>query len=144
MFKNSEGYSDMTAGLAMSRVMKEYRQNRKTDWKRQYELKNRRKVYVISPYARDIRKNTAAAIRFCRYVIDFGAMPVASHLLYPQILDDRSNDEREMRLMFGMALLALCDEAWVFGSTVSSGMEAEIAEAKRLNIPVRYIEEVPE
>lgn len=99
---------------------------------------------MISPYARDIRKNTAAAIRFCRYVIDFGAMPVASHLLYPQILDDRSNDEREMRLMFGMALLALCDEAWVFGSTVSSGMEAEIAEAKRLNIPVRYIEEVPE
>ena len=144
MFKNSEGYSDTTAGLAMSRVMKEYRKNRKTDWKRQYELKNRRKVYVISPYAGDIRKNTVAAIRFCRYVINFGAMPVASHLLYPQILDDRSKDEREMGLMFGMALLALCDEAWVFGSAMSSGMEAEITEAKRLDIPVRYIEEVPE
>ena len=26
MFKNNEGYADPTAGLAMSRIMKEYRQ----------------------------------------------------------------------------------------------------------------------
>ena len=29
MYKNSEGYADPTAGAAMSRIMKEYRQEQK-------------------------------------------------------------------------------------------------------------------
>jgi hypothetical protein len=43
--------------------------------------------------------------------------------------------------MFGLALLKLCDEVWVFGS-ISSGMAQEIEEAKRLNKKVTYFEEV--
>ena len=66
-------------------------------------------------------------------------MPVASHLLYPQILNDSNPRERELGLMFGLALLAICDEIWVFteGGEISSGMAKEIEEAKRLGIPVR-------
>ena len=30
-YRNCEGYSDPTAGMAMSRVMKEYRESRKTN-----------------------------------------------------------------------------------------------------------------
>ena len=41
--------------------------------------------------------------------------------------------------MFGLALLGLCDEVWVFGD-ISSGMAAEIEEAKRLHKPVVYKE----
>ena len=137
MFKNSEGYADPTAGSAMSRIMKEYRQKQK----KRYADKNRRKIYVASKYAGDVEANIAAAIGYCRRVIDEGHMPIASHLLYCQTLNDNDPDERELGLMFGLALLRLCDEVWVFGA-VSPGVAQEIEEAKRLNKRLRYFEEV--
>ncbi len=137
MFKNYEGYADPTAGLAMSRIMKEYRQQQK----KRYANKNRRKVYVASRYAGDVERNTMAAVTYCRRVISEGYMPVASHLLYPQILNDDDPEERNLGLLFGLALLRMCDEVWVFGE-VSSGMAQEIEEAKRLKKPLRYFEEV--
>lgn len=137
MYKNSEGYADPTAGSAMSRIMKEYRQQQKN----RYADKNRRKIYVASRYAGDVDANVAAAVAYCRRVIDEGYMPVASHLLYPQILNDNIPKERELGLLFGLSLLAVCDEVWVFG-TVSPGVALEIEEAKRLKKPIRYFEEV--
>ena len=68
-------------------------------------------------------------------------MPIASHLLYPQILNDNTPAERELGLSFGLALLQMCDEVWVFGK-VSKGMTSEIEEAKRLKKQIRYFEEV--
>ena len=137
MYKNSEGYADPTAGSAMSQIMKEYRQKQK----KRYADKNRRKIYVASRYAGDVDANVAAAITYCRRVIDEGYMPVASHLLYPQILNDNIPEERELGLMFGLTLLRTCDEMWVFGS-VTSGVAREIEEAKRLKKQIRYFEEV--
>lgn len=137
MYKNSKGYADPTAGLAMSRIMKEYRQKQK----KRYADKNRRKIYVASRYAGDVDANVAAAVTYCRHVIDEGYMPVASHLLYPQILNDNNPEERELGLLFGLSLLAVCDEVWVFG-TVSPGVAREIEEAKRLKKQIRYFEEV--
>ena len=135
MHKNIEGYPDPTAGEAMSRVMKEYMARER----RRYMDKNRRKIYVASPYAGDVDANVEAAIRYCRHVIDQGHMPIASHLLYPQMLEDSEPRQRELGLSFGLALLAVCDEVWVFGE-ISSGMAREIEEAKRLEKPVKYIE----
>jgi len=137
MFRNVEGYSDPTAGRAMSNLMKEYRQKQRA----RYANKNRKKIYVASPYVGDVAENVAAAVRYCRKVIDDGYMPVAGHLLYPQILDDNDPEERDLGLLFGLALLRTCDEVWVFG-TVSDGVEKEIEEAKRLKKRVRYMEEV--
>lgn len=137
-YKNREGYADPTAGAAVSQVMKEYRKEQR----RRFAAKNRKKIYVASKYAGDIQTNIENTIWCCRYVIEQGYMPVASHLLYPQILDDAIPRERELGLMFGLALLASCDEVWVFtaGGEVSSGMAKEIEEAKRLGIPVRKLE----
>ena len=137
MFKNSEGYADPTAGSAMSQIMKEYRQKQK----KRYADKNRRKIYVASRYAGDVDANVAAAVTYCRRVIDEGHMPVASHLLYPRILNDKNPKERELGLLFGLALLRMCDEVWVFGE-VSQGVAQEIEEAKRLKKQIRYFEEV--
>jgi len=137
MYKNSEGYADPTAGKALGQVMKAYRERQK----KRYADKNRLKIYVASRYAGDVDKNVAAAIRYCRYVIEKGFMPVASHLLYPRILDDSDPAERELGLLFGLALLRDCDEVWVFGP-VSAGMVGEMEEAKRLDKPVRYVKEV--
>ena len=103
-----------------------------------HKIKALPKVYVISRYAGNVKANTTNAIRYCRYVISQQRIPVASHLLYPQILNDDSPNEREIGLLFGQALLALCDEVWVFGSDFSSGMLAEIEEAKRLNKKIKF------
>ena len=136
MYRNSEGYADPTAGAAMRQMMKEYRQRQK----QHYADKNRRKVYVASRYAGDVDTNVKNAIRYCRLVIDRGYMPIASHLLYPQILRDDDPVERELGMLFGLALLRDCDEVWVFGE-VSPGVAREIEEAKRLQKRIRFVEE---
>lgn len=140
MYKNTAGYADPTAGEAMSRVMREYKKKQRGIWKKQYELKNRPKVYVVSKYAGDVKSNVAAAITYCRFVIEKGKIPIASHLLYPRMLDDTNLTERELGTMFGLALLTICDEVWVFGKERSSGMEQEIKEAKKLQKHIRYLE----
>ena len=136
MYRNSKGYADPTAGEAMSHIMKEYRQKQK----QRYADKNRKKVYVASRYAGDVETNVKAAIGYCQKAIEEGYMPIASHLLYPQMLDDNDPAERELGLLFGLSLLAICDEVWVCGS-ISSGMEQEILEARKLKKPIRYFEE---
>ena len=136
MYRNSEGYADPTAGAAMRQMMKEYRQRQK----QHYADKNRRKVYVASRYAGDVDTNVKNATRYCRLVIDRGYMPIASHLLYPQILHDDDPAERELGMLFGLALLRDCDEVWVFGE-VSPGVAREIEEAKRLQKRIRFMEE---
>ena len=61
----------------------------------------------------------------------------------PTLKEDTDMDvnpaERDLGLMFGLALLRLCDEVWVFGDP-SPGMKQEIEEAKRLHKPVKYKE----
>ena len=141
MYRNSEGYADPTAGAAIGKVMKEYRLERREIWRRQTELKERPKVYIVSRYAGDVENNVKAAIRYCRFAIDKQTMPIAAHLLYPQIVDDNNPTEREIGTMYGLALLALCDEVWCFGKTLSVGMEQEIKEAKRLGKPIKYFDE---
>lgn len=138
MYRNSEGYHDPTAGAAMSRMMKEYKQAKRQIWRRQAEIKSRPKVYVVSKYAGDIEANVSKAVEYCRFVIGQERIPVASHLIYPAVLRDTVAAERELGTMFGLALLALCDEVWVFGEEQSEGMAAEIVEARRLDKPLRY------
>ena len=137
MYRNSEGYADPTAGAAMRQMLKVNRQHQK----QHYADKIRRKVYVASRYAGNVEANVKAATRYCRLVIDRGYMPIASHLLYPQILHDDDPAERELGMLFGLALLRDCDEVWVFGE-VSPGVAREIEEAKQLHKRIRFMEEV--
>ena len=67
-------------------------------------------IYIASPYAGDIEKNVAFARRACRYAIHQGYIPIAVHLLYPQMLDDSDPAERELGLRLGQQLLRRCDE----------------------------------
>lgn len=141
MYKNKEGYSDPTAGAAMSTIMKEYRQNQRRIYCRNTEIKARPKVYIVSKYAGNVEQNTAAAISYARFAIEKKRLPVVSHLLYPQILDDSDPEQRELGLLFGQALLAICEEVWVFGTEHSTGMQAEIHEARKLNKRIRFYNE---
>lgn len=127
---NAEHYPDPTAADALAAIVRE-------------EKAKARKhcVLICSPFAGDIAGNTARAIRYMRFAVTQGAIPFAPHLLYPQVLDEDDPSERELGLFFCMVWLGKCDELWVFGHYISSGMDREVAKAKKRGIPIRYFTE---
>lgn len=129
--KNSEGYDDPTAYEALTRIEQEQRALRAF----------RPIVYICSPYSGDVEKNVEAAQKYSRFAVDTGYIPIAPHLLFPQFLNDSDPKERSLGLFFGNALMSKCSEVWVFGSRISSGMEAEIKRAKWKNYCLRYFTE---
>jgi hypothetical protein len=98
-------------------------------------------IYVASPYAGDIQKNTEFAKRACRHVMNEGHAFFAPHLLYPQLLNDANPHERQTGLDMGIAMLSRCDELWCYGDRISPGMRLEIEEAARLGILVHRVME---
>lgn len=102
---------------------------------------NRPMVYICSPFSGDVEANVANARRYSRFAVDKGYIPIAPHLLFPQFLDDDKPEERELGLCFGNTLMSKCAKVWVFGSRISSGMEAEIERAKRNDYRLRYFTE---
>ena len=130
--RNSEGYPDPTCYQALKNIQAGERRALRAF---------RPIIYICSPYSGDVVGNVAAARRYCRFAVDKGFIPIAPHLLYPQFLDDDDADERELGLFFGNALMSKCAEVWVFGSRISSGMEAEIKRAKWKGYHLRYFTE---
>ena len=141
MYRNSSGYPAPTEGYVYAKLMREYRQKQREIYRRNEEIKHRPRVYIVSKYAGDVEKNVAAAIGYCRTAIQRKRIPIASHLLYPAILDDNDPAQRELGLLFGHVLLGMCDEVWVCGTDYSPGMQAEIHEAKRLKKQIVYYNE---
>lgn len=123
---NSEGYYDPTPHKALSNIEKESRV-----WKSL--------VYVASPFAGDIARNTENAIRYCRFAVDSGAIPLAPHLYLPRFMSEET--EREAAMFMNMVFLGKCEQLWVFGDRITNGMAAEIAKAKKRGMPIRYFTE---
>ena len=59
--------------------------------------------------------------------------------MLPQYMKEDS--ERELALFMDLIFLGKCDELWVFGSRVSSGMKTEIDRAKLRRMTIRYFTE---
>ena len=133
-YKNAEGYADPTAFGAFCAIEKEEKALRVF----------RPIVYICSPYAGDVERNTAAARRYSRFAVEAGYIPIAPHLLFPQFLDDNKPKERELGLFFGNAILSKCAEMWVFGDLISEGMEVEIKRATWKGHRIRYFSETCE
>lgn len=98
-------------------------------------------IYVASPYAGDVQKNTEFAKRACRHVMEQGHAFFAPHLLYSSLLCESVPTERQLALDMGLVMLSACDELWCYGDRISQGMMSEIAEAERLGIPIRRVME---
>ena len=118
---NSEGYLDPTAYEAIKNIEKE-----------------KKVVFICSPFKDDIEVNTARAKRYGRFAVTKKVVPIIPHLMYPRFLNEDSPDERAMGLEMGLVLLSNCHEIWVFGNRISRGMEIEIETAKEIKIPIRY------
>lgn len=120
---NSEGYYDPTPHEALSNIKKEAR-----PWKPL--------VYVASPFAGDESWNTENAIRYCRFAVDSGAIPLAPHIFLPRFMSEAA--ERDEAMFMNMVFLGRCEQLWVFGDRITDGMAAEIAKAQKRRIPIRY------
>jgi len=94
-------------------------------------------VYICSPYAGDVKANVGRACRYARFALSKGKNPIVPHLHYPQFMDDDDPEQRAAGLGFAIIWLALCDEIWVFGDTISKGMELEMAEAAAIGMKAR-------
>ena len=68
------------------------------------------RVVVESPYAGDIAFNTAYARACLRDCIDRGEAPIASHLLYPQVLDEHDPLGRELGISLGYQWIRVADK----------------------------------
>jgi len=129
---NSEGYSDLTAYGALSKIEKEEKAVCRT-------AAFRPLVYICSPYAGDIEKNTKNARRYSRFAVMKNAIPFAPHLLMPQYMDDKT--ERRLAMLMNSVFIGKCDELWVFGSNISNGMAYEIEKAEKMGKAIRYFTE---
>lgn len=131
--RNAEGYLDLTAYKAIKHIEKEA-----------LKTKNRRYrplVYVCSPYAGNIAENSKKARVYSRYVSDIGCIPMAPHLLFPQFLDDSIKEERKLGMFYGNVIMGICRKVWVFGNTITRGMQSEIDRAKCKGYELRYFDE---
>lgn len=126
---NSEGYKDPVVYEALTRVEAEERAARAAEAYRPL-------VYICSPYAGDIEKNTYRARAFSRFAVEKKYIPIAPHLLCPQYLNEET--ERWLGLKMGIVFMGKCEEIWVFGDVISEGMASEIDKAKRMRKKIRY------
>ena len=100
-----------------------------------------KKIYICAR-KKDVYGNTKKykqyARIYCRIAWDKGLFPIAPNLYLPQFLDDTKTAEISDVRKLCCKALEVCAEVWVFGTTITKDMQAEIERAKELKIPVKY------
>lgn len=96
-----------------------------------------RLIILETPYAGDVDTNVCYA-RACLYAcLQRGEAPLASHLLYPQVLDDKTPKERAWGIEAGLAWGAKAEATVVFTDRgISDGMRQGIKRAEAEGRPV--------
>ena len=98
-------------------------------------------VVLESPYAGNITENVAYARRALRDSIARGEAPFASHLLYPQVLNDDELDQRNRGITLNYTFIEKCDYVVVYEDKgISHGMLLAIDHAQRLGKMIVYRE----
>jgi hypothetical protein len=94
-----------------------------------YQSKNEAKVQLHLDYARAAMLHSLAQ----------GESALASHLIWPWILDDADPAEREQGMIAGFAWHRVAEASVIYTDLgISNGMEAGIAMAKLFGLPVEY------
>ena len=101
-----------------------------------------RRVILESPFAGDAEaqeRHVAYARAAMRDCLTRGEAPFASHLLYPQVLDDDLPIERELGIAAGLAWVPLAGATVVYTDLgISPGMSRGINHAIRCGRVVEY------
>jgi predicted amidohydrolase len=98
-----------------------------------------RVVYMAHPVSGDVEGNLAKARILVRQLEEKhpDVAIVASWITECEIWDDADPEQRAAGMRRDMAVVAKCDELWLVGPHVSSGMALEEDHANSLGIPVR-------
>jgi hypothetical protein len=97
---------------------------------------------IESPFAGDTEVNLAYARLALADSLTRGEAPLASHLLYTQILDDAEPEQRMLGIDAGLAWHAVTEAVILYlDRGMSPGMQAAVANAELRGIPVerRYL-----
>lgn len=98
-------------------------------------------VFICSEYRGDIEANTNKARKYARFAAQCVYSPIVPHLLFPQFLDDAKADERIRGIELGILQMKQCDEIWILGTDISTGMNYEIEKVKGMSIVTRMFDE---
>jgi hypothetical protein len=89
-----------------------------------------KRVIVESPYAGDTARNIEYAKECCLDCIKRGEVPFASHLFFPQFLDDNNPDHRTIGVHMGYDFWEKAEEIVFYTDLgLSPGMEKALAKA---------------
>ena len=105
-----------------------------------------RRVILESPYAGDVKRNVAYARRAMLDSLQRGEAPMASHLLYPQVLDDADADQRALGIEAGLAWGSAAIMTVVYADLgISRGMQLGIERAliSRRQVVIRSLNVKP-
>jgi len=131
---NTSGCLDITAFEAIGNVSRAERKASGVNPKPQ-------KVYICSPFAGDTETNVSNALRYCRFAVEKGKIPIAPHCYFPRFMDDGNPAERELAMTFAVRLLHECKALWIFGTKITEGMKREILAAKWNGIKIKQFSE---
>ena len=96
-----------------------------------------RRVVLESPWAGDELRHAVYARACLKDSLQRGEAPLASHLLYTQVLDDKVKEERRQGIDAGHAWMPAADALVVYMDLgFSAGMVQGIEMAGNLGLPV--------
>lgn len=97
-----------------------------------------KRVILESPYAGDVAANRRYARRCAWHMTcEMGESPIASHLLFPQFLDDKVPNDRALGIAAGLAWRPVADySAFYTDRGWSNGMRAALWSALKENRPL--------
>ena len=83
-------------------------------------------IYLAHPYG-GVPANLERAQRWYTWIYrtQKGVVPVADWIITCMALDDRSDADRALGMRGNKAIIAICDEVWLTGGRISSGMQEE-------------------
>lgn len=84
------------------------------------------RIFICSPLRGDIDGNMRNARQFARFAALQKKIPITPHIYFTQFLNEHLEEERALGISMGIELMEHCDELWVFGTTISEGMQCEI------------------
>lgn len=95
-------------------------------------------VFIAHPLSGDLKENTQKILAICEQVHKEGVTPVAPYLVSLQYADNTiiQNEALGVEANYICLERGLVDELWLYGDSISSGMEAEILLAVELGIPI--------
>ncbi len=94
-------------------------------------------IIVESPYAGDISRNEKYLRRAMKSVFAMGEIPFASHAIYPQVLDDLNEKERQLGIEAGYSFWKYAKAIRFFlDYGMSKGMELAFDRAIQEGFPI--------